>query len=226
MYWQSTGTSSVVSSFIVITDHTRDTGRGGCSQMNFPKGAGPEGNAFKVYTQQISQEAPGKRRPLGVTDKDKAFQEVFKYPVDLASYLVEKKVKVKSLSCFQLCDPMDCSLPRSSVHGIFQARVLEWVAISFTRGSSWPRDRTRVSCTVGRRCTIWATREAGGSLRKESTCNAEDTGDLGFIPGSGRSPAGGNGYPLHYSCLENSTERGGWQAIVHGVAKRWTQLSD
>ena len=48
-----------------------------------------------------------------------------------------------------LCDPMDCSLPGSSVHGIFQARVLEWVAISFFRRSSWPRDRTQVSCIVG-----------------------------------------------------------------------------
>ena len=52
---------------------------------------------------------------------------------------------------------MDCSLPHSSVHGIFQARVLEWVAISFSRGSSWPRDRTQVSCIVGRCFTIWAS---------------------------------------------------------------------
>ena len=55
------------------------------------------------------------------------------------------------------CDPMDCSLPGSSVHGIFQARVLEWVAISFSRGSSWPRDRTRISRIVGRCFTVWAT---------------------------------------------------------------------
>ena len=58
-----------------------------------------------------------------------------------------------------LCDPMDCSLPGSSVHGIFQARVLEWVAISFSRWSSQPRDQTRVSHIAGRRFTIWATRE-------------------------------------------------------------------
>ena len=48
------------------------------------------------------------------------------------------------------CDPMDCSLPGSSVHGILQARILEWVAISFSRGSSWPRNRTPVSCIAGR----------------------------------------------------------------------------
>ena len=58
-----------------------------------------------------------------------------------------------------LCDPIDCSLPGSSVHGIFQVIVLEWIAISFLRGSSQPRDQTRVSCNVGRRFTIWATRE-------------------------------------------------------------------
>ena len=53
-------------------------------------------------------------------------------------------------SCLTLCDPMDCSLPGSSVHGIFQAKILEWVAISFFRGSSQPRDWTRVSHIVGR----------------------------------------------------------------------------
>ena len=62
--------------------------------------------------------------------------------------------------CPTLCDPMDSSLPGSSVHGIFQARVLEWVTISFSRGSSWPKDWTQVSCIAGRHFTLWATREA------------------------------------------------------------------
>ena len=62
-------------------------------------------------------------------------------------------------SCLILCDPMDCSLPGSSIHGIFQARVLEWGAISFSRGSSSPKDQTRVSHIVGRHFTVWATRE-------------------------------------------------------------------
>ena len=65
--------------------------------------------------------------------------------------------------CPTLCDPMDCSLPGSSVHGIFQAIVLEWIAISFSRGSSRPRDRTQVSRTVDRRFTVWATKEEDGS---------------------------------------------------------------
>ena len=49
-----------------------------------------------------------------------------------------------------LCDPMDCSQPGSSIHGIFQAGILEWVAISFLRGSSQPRDQTQVSCIASR----------------------------------------------------------------------------
>ena len=52
------------------------------------------------------------------------------------------------------------------------------------------------------------------------------SGDPGLIPGLGRSPAGGNGNPLQYSCLENSMDRGGWQAIVHGVTKSQAQLSN
>ena len=69
-------------------------------------------------------------------------------------------------SCPTLCDPMNCSLPGSSVHGIFQARVLEWVAISFSRGSSQLRDWTLVSHIAGRRFNLWATREALQDLLK------------------------------------------------------------
>ena len=61
--------------------------------------------------------------------------------------------------CPALCNPMDYSLPGSSVHGIFQARILEWGAISFSRRSSQPRDWIRVSCVVGRCFTVLATRE-------------------------------------------------------------------
>ena len=60
-------------------------------------------------------------------------------------------------SCSTLWDPIDCSLPDSSVHGISQARILEWVAISFSRGSSQPRNQTGVSCIAGRFFTSWAT---------------------------------------------------------------------
>ena len=76
-----------------------------------------------------------------------------------SKYIHVKQSEVAQ-SCRTLCDPMDCSLSGSSVHGILQARIVEWVAMPSSRGSSWPRDRTRVSCIVGRRFTIWATREA------------------------------------------------------------------
>ena len=62
-------------------------------------------------------------------------------------------------SCLTLCHSVDCSPPDSSVHGILQARILEWVVILFSIVSSWARDQTWVSCTVDRFFTIWATRE-------------------------------------------------------------------
>ena len=61
---------------------------------------------------------------------------------------------------------------------------------------------------------------------KNLPANAGDTGDTGLIPGSGRSPGEGNGSPLQYSCLGNRMDRGTWWAIVHGVTKSWTRLSD
>ena len=66
---------------------------------------------------------------------------------------------------------MDCRLPASSVHGISQARVLEWVAFSFSRGSSQPRDQTQVFRNAGTHFTIWATREAPGSYKSSNHGN-------------------------------------------------------
>ena len=66
---------------------------------------------------------------------------------------------VSAQLCPTLCDPMNCSPPDSSVHGILQARILEWIATLFSRGSSQPRDRTLVSYTAGRFFTIWATQK-------------------------------------------------------------------
>ena len=63
-------------------------------------------------------------------------------------------------SCLTLWDPMDCNLPGSSVYGIILAKILEWVAIPFSKGSSRPRDWTWVSCIAGGFLTIWAAREA------------------------------------------------------------------
>ena len=66
---------------------------------------------------------------------------------------------------------------------------------------------------------------AGGTMVKIPPANVGDAGDSGSITGSGRSAGIGNGNPLQYSCLGNSTDRGGWRATVYGVAKSWTGLS-
>ena len=77
--------------------------------------------------------------------------------------LDEGQAEIKISECeftqsrLTLCDPVDCSPPGSSIHGILQARILEWVAISFSRGSSQPRDWTQVSCIAGRYFNLWAT---------------------------------------------------------------------
>ena len=60
----------------------------------------------------------------------------------------------------------------------------------------------------------------------DGKASARNAGDPGSISGLGRYPGEGSGYPLQYSCLKNSMDRGAWQVIVHGAAKSWTQLSD
>ena len=144
---------------------------------------------------------------------------------------------------------MDCNLPGSSVHGILQERILEWVTISFSKGSFWPRDQTLVSCFEGRFFTIWATgaftRHPNRLLNqfriisyhisasqvalmvKNPPANAGDARDLGSIPSSGRSPEAGNDNPLQYSCLENSMtkESGGLQSLgLQRVRQNWAHM--
>ena len=81
------------------------------------------------------------------------------YNSDIWNLSCEVKVLVAQ-SCLTLCNPMDGSLPGFFVHGILQERIPEWVAISFSRGSSWPMDPTWVYCIDGSFFTIWAAREA------------------------------------------------------------------
>ena len=86
------------------------------------------------------------------------------HPLALTLYWLSMNIKsVKSESevaqlCLTLCDPMDCSLPGFTVHGIFQARILEWVATAFSKRSSWPRDGNQVSHIAGKCFTLWATK--------------------------------------------------------------------
>ena len=70
-------------------------------------------------------------------------------------------------SCLTVCDPMDCSPPDSSVHGILQARLLKWVATSSSRGSSWSRDQTQVSSIANKFFSIWTTMEGQRAITQE-----------------------------------------------------------
>ena len=91
--------------------------------------------------------------PLLQSSLHEARKIYFVHPQPLEQYVTHRKEKVKMLvthSCPTLCNPMDYSLPCSSVCEILQARILEWIVIPFSWGSSQPRDRTLVSCTAGR----------------------------------------------------------------------------
>ena len=83
--------------------------------------------------------------------------------IHIYTYIYNEILKANVLvaaSCLTLCDPMDCSQSGSYVQGIIQARRLAWVTIPFSRGSSWPRDQTQVSYTMGRFFPVWATRHS------------------------------------------------------------------
>ena len=78
--------------------------------------------------------------------------------------------------CPTLCDPMDCGLPGSSVNGTLQARILEWVAIPFSRGSSWLRDWTWISCTAGRFFTVWLSLRVSQMVHSRAVFSGRATG--------------------------------------------------
>ena len=106
------------------------------------------------------------------------------------SYCFANSRKVKALVtqlCLILCDPMDCSPPGSSVHGILQARTVEWIAIPFSRESFQPRDRTQVSCIAGRFFTVWGSREMNS--RKPSSKTTPAIYQQGRQPVQGSSPS-------------------------------------
>ena len=104
-----------------------------------------------IFRQRQETELPRKWLVLDLTVHGASGSRVLVFGVVVGG-LVAK-------SCLTLCYPMDCSLPGSSAPGILQPRILEWVAISFSRGSFQPMNRTQVSCIVGRFFTNWAMRE-------------------------------------------------------------------
>ena len=100
-----------------------------------------------------------------------------------------------------------CNLRDYTVHRILQARILEWIAFPFFRGSSQPRERTQVLHTQIVQSSVWKWTSL---MAQTARASADNERDLGSIPGSGRSPGEGNGNPLQYYCLENPMDRGAW----------------
>ena len=134
-----------------------------------------------------------------------------------------------SLLHLTLCNPMDCHWPSSSAHGISEARIQEWIAVSYSMGSSRPRNQTRISCVscIGRQIFFFLI-------------TAPPRKPFVYMPISNPSLCismviclylylyfgKGNDNPLQYSCLENSMDRGAWRATVHGVARVRHDLRD
>ena len=141
-------------------------------------------------------------------------------------------------SCLALYDPMDCGLPDSSIHWILQVRIPGWVAIPFSRGSSWPRSQTWVSHIVVRFFTDWATRVCKrkfiiifflfcigvASLVAQMVKNLPAMQET-QVPSLGQEDPLEKGMDIPGFLLKNSMERGAWRATVHRVAKRRTWLS-
>ena len=126
-------------------------------------------------------------------------------------------------SCLTLCSPIDCNPPGSSVHGILQARILEWVAIPFSgdppdsgiepesptlHADSLPSEPPGKPPLVKWNLLLVTSMGFPGS--SDGKASAYNVGDLGLIPGSGSSPGEGNDNPLQYSCLENPMDWGAW----------------
>ena len=132
------------------------------------------------------------------------------------SHSTQLLLHLESMRCARFC------LCRCCLWTTCRARVL-----SFSKKLSvWCRVRlvaSKVNRSDIHSGSVMDRGSPGGSDGKESACNA---GDLGSIPGSGKSPGEGNGYPLQYVCLGNAMDRGTWWATVSGAAKSWTQLSD
>ena len=101
-----------------------------------------------------------------------------------------------SQSCPTLCNPMDCSPPGSSVHGILQARILEWVAIPFSRVSFRPRDQTHVPCITSSFFTIWVIREAQFTPKKWANLQVRALLPRGLVVSMSQIIPGDNSYPI------------------------------
>ena len=154
------GTSAVLGFFLNIYTQAKMNRSGPLFAVNIPswvlKGNGEEGRKNRSRFKYASIKTGFSLHFESLKGNWKVIETRFTRIGCLESFLCKVKWSEVTQLCPTLCNPMDCSLPGSSVHGIFQAIVLEWIAISLSRGSSWPRDRTQVSRIVDRRLTVWA----------------------------------------------------------------------
>ena len=109
----------------------------------------------------------GQRNLLGYSPWGCKESDTNEWLIVWLSYWLSESGSEVAQSCPTLCDPMDCNLPGSSVHGISQVRILEWVVIPFSKGSSPPRDQTWVPGIASRFFTVWATNKAQGCWRRD-----------------------------------------------------------
>ena len=128
----------------------------------------------------------------------------------LVAQLVKSEWVAATLSCLTLCDPMDCSLPGSSVHGIFQAGTLEWVAMPFSRGSSQPTDWSQFSHTAGRFFTILSHQGTACQCRRRRRTQARSLDQEDPLQKE---------MATHSSIFASVHDGGAWWATVHGVTE-------
>ena len=127
-------------------------------------------------------------------------------------------------SCPTLCGPMDCSLPGSSLHGILHTRILEWVAVSFSRTPSYPCKNKHWVQFVLNSFLYWSSRLL--IIICPYLVSHPRYERPRFNPWVGKIPWRRAWKPIPYFCLETPMDRGAWQATVHGAAKSRTWLSD
>ena len=153
---------------------------GGSVVKNLPANAGDTGSIPDPGRPHIAAEPLRLCTTTAEPVLEPRSRSYWRRPLDLQPSLWNKSEVAQS--CPTLCNPLDCSLSGSSVHGIFQATVLEWIAISFSRGSSQPRARTH------RRFTIWATREVG-ETREATVIRSPHSPQLEKSPYRNEDPA-------------------------------------
>ena len=160
--WKPNTVSGCIDTFAIMTKIKESEVAQSCPTLCDPVDCSPPGSPLSMefsrqeYWSTLPFPSPGNLPNPGIKPASYLPLALPGNPIQVIS---ESESEVAQF-CPTLCDLLDCSLPGSSIHGILQARILEWVAISLSRESSWPSDQSQVSRIAGRRFNLWATREA------------------------------------------------------------------